>query len=353
MNMKRVFSLLTAAVLALALTGCGSAPASAGRIGEVEIPAGLYLIMQLSAYNEAQSRMADPAGDPLTATITINGEELSGTDYIAAATHEFLSDYAAVRTLYPQLGGVLSEEDKAQAARTADELWSTSGAHFEANGIGRESIGLYTEFAAQRQQMLELLYGAGGPMAVSPAALDDYITQNYRQAKFVGFPLYDLTTYQALDDVGDAQVTELAQQAAERLGAGEDPAALAAELLPPVYTMLGGQFTQEAAAANSGVTVFTPGQIEYYTSPEVREQLLAAKPGDTLVVDVDSQRLALRMEPVAQGEGEDIAALRPGALAEMKTAEMDDYLLEQGDALVWALDEAAVKAYSPKNIVSE
>ena len=94
----KVFSLAMAGGMLLALAGCNmSAPSTVGNIGGVEIPSGLYLLMQYNAYNTAASKATLPEGkksDDVKAVLkaectgTIGDEEVTatGAEYIQKLT---------------------------------------------------------------------------------------------------------------------------------------------------------------------------------------------------------------------------------------------------------------------------
>lgn len=350
MNVKRILALLLAALLALGCVGCTfSTPAAVGKVGDEEISAGVYLLLQLNAYTEAANKLSDSSADVLSSTIKVDDQDVAGADFIADRTHELLGDYAATRQVFANAGGSLSEEDQNYVHSYAQNLWETNKDTYQANGIGQTSLESFVEYSVMRQALPELLYGQNGTAApVSDEELTTYINDNYRSARFIGFPLLNYSTYTALDEEGDKTVTQLAQQASERLKAGEDAQAVADELLPQVFTLLGMEYSAESADGSVGSTVFSPSQMEYYGS-EVKDKLLAAKPGDALVADISLSRMAMVMEPVLN-ETTTLDSLRSNALVEMKSNDLDTLLKETAEGFAWELDEKAMKTYSASKI---
>ena len=68
MKHTKTLALASAALMALGLAGC-STPASAGKVGDMDISSGLYLLMQLNAYNEAAGLVEDSSADVLDQTV--------------------------------------------------------------------------------------------------------------------------------------------------------------------------------------------------------------------------------------------------------------------------------------------
>lgn len=349
MKVKRILALLLAALLALGCVGCTtSTPATVGKVGDEEIAAGVYLLMQLNAYTEAANQVTDSSADVLTATIKVEDQDVTGADFVADRTRELLGDFVAVHQTFASAGGVLTEEDQNYVDTYTQNLWDTNKDYYAANGIGQASLRSFVEYSVMRQALPELLYGPEGSEPVSDEALTAYITENYRSARFISFPLLNYSSYTALDEEGDKTVSQLAQQASERMKAGEDAQAVADELLPQAFTLLGMEYTAESASGSVGSTIFSPSQLDYYGST-VKDQLLAAKPGDALVADVSLNRMALVMEPVLN-ETTTLDSLRSSALVEMKSGDLDTLLEQTAQGLNWELDEKSMKTYSPKKI---
>ena len=349
MKIKRFLALTMAAAMALGMVGCAfSTPATVGTVGETEIPAGIYLALQLDAYSDAAAQVTDSSADVLDATITVDGAEVKGADYVADKTHEFVGDYAATLALYTELGGELTAEEKDMAKLYTDDMWASSSEAYKANGIGQASLQAYVEYTIMRQALLEMVYGPEGSQPVSDADLTAYITDNYRAASYISFPLLNYSTYTALDEEGDKTVTELAQAAADRVKAGEDAVLVASEQLPTAFELLGMDFSLDAAASSVGDTVFSPSQMASF-GEDAKQQLMAAKEGDALVLDISANRMAMLLKPVFS-ETMTLDVLRPSALSEMKTADLDTLLAEKAEGMEWNLDDGAVKTYSAKNI---
>ena len=69
------------------------------------------------------------------------------------------------------MNGVLDDAATAEAADTADNLWSTNGDLYTANGISKTSLQTYLLNAQKAKALLKMTYGPDG---TTPVAEDEY-----------------------------------------------------------------------------------------------------------------------------------------------------------------------------------
>lgn len=348
MKTKRFAALaLAALMLAAMLAGCTfKAPETVGSVGGVNIPAGLYLLLQYNAYGRAAGQTTEE--DVLKAALTVDGEEMTGLAFVQRETLSAVEQYAAVELLFDQLGGSLNEADLAYANAYAESIWSSSQEELAANGIGLVSLKLWMENTAKAGALLELGYGPDGAEPVSDAELTRFISENFARASYLALPLLDYSTYSMVDEEGDKQVTAIAEKIRAGRLAGEDWAALAAAHLPDAYALVNQSFDAATADTAAGSLLAPASQLTQY-GEQARDTLLAAKPGDVVIVDTGLSRLVCELEEVL-GEDVTLEDLRSTALSEMKQDELDGKVAELGASLEHALDQSAMDRYSPKNI---
>lgn len=348
MKNKRFAALALAALLfAALLSGCTfKAPATVGSVGDVEIPAGVYLLLQYNVYGRAEGLTTEE--DVLKATLTVDEEEIAGQEYVRRETLAAVENYAAVETLFAQLEGSLTEEELAAADSYAETLWEGSQDQLRQNGIGLASLKLWMENSARAGKLLEMVYGPDGTQAVSDAELTAFIGENFARGSYLALPLLDYSTYTVLDEEGDAQMKTIAEEIKAGLLAGRTMQELAAEYLPEAYELLGQSFDAANAEAAVG-SLLTPASGLAQYGEDAQAELLDAAPGEVVVVDAGMNRLVCQMQAVL-GDGVTLEDLRSSALSEMKQDELDDALSQLGENLPHALDESAMNRYSPKNI---
>lgn len=348
MKNKRFAALALAALLLAALfAGCTfKAPATVGKVGDVEIPAGLYLLLQYNVYGRAEGLTTEE--DVLKATLTVDEEEILGQDYLRRETLKAVENYAAVEILFAQLGGSLTEEELASADGYAETLWAGSQDKFSQNGIGLASLKLWMENSARAGKLLEMVYGPDGQQPVADAELTAFVNENYARASYLALPLLDYSTYTVLDEEGDKQMNEIAGKIKAGLLAGEPIKELAAQYLPDAYALLNQSFDAANAEAAVGSLLAPASQLAQY-GEQAQSDLLGAKPGDVVIVDAGMNRLVCQMQAVL-GDGVTLEDLRTSALSEMKQEELDQTLAQIGEGQPHALDQSAMDRYSPKNI---
>lgn len=263
---KKLLALACALCLCISLAGCTlSTPASVGSIGEIEIPAGIYLLAQYQAYQNAVSAananqksmtaaqylkqqipltedgQPDAAANALpAATATPDPSAASGSssqaaqatpeptatpaptpddtrwvtvgEYVAGEVRRSLQYYAAVETRFAQLGGELTAEETAQADSYAQQLWENYGDTYTANGIGLNTIRQYEYNYFKAIRLLTLVYGAEGETPVSDEALTGHLQQDMFYGYYVIVPMYNTSTFAFADATQTADMLTAAQQ---------------------------------------------------------------------------------------------------------------------------------------------
>lgn len=366
----KFISLGLAAAMALGFAGCAvSTPATVGTIGGVEIPAGIYLLAQYNAYNTASS-LADLATGETAQDVkavlkaectgTIGEEEVTATgeEYIARLTARNLEYYAAVESRFAELGGVLDEEATAEAAETADSLWSTGEALYTANGIGKATLQTYLLNAQKAQAILELTYGAGGIEPVTDAEYEAYLADACYYIESVQLPLLDYSTYTFATDEQKEEISALADACVDELNASTAETATglyaaAAVYVPQVMSVLGSEVDTAQALYYAGSQLYLPADLASFQSGEVNDltdPLDAVPMGEWVKIDLGLYYVAAhRVDPLETYALEDLLA-QYDLLTSMKSEEIQAELYEAGAALDHALDQSAMKTYAASKI---
>ena len=148
-----------------------------------------------------------------TCTGTINGEDVTavGSDYVAQLTTRAIEYYAAVEKQFAEQNGVLDDTATAEAAKTADSLWSSNGDLYTANGIGKSSVDAYLLNAQKAKVLLKMTYGPDGTSPVTDAEYTDYINNDCYYIEAVQFPLVNYSTYSMADDDQKAAIMATAE----------------------------------------------------------------------------------------------------------------------------------------------
>lgn len=367
----KFLSLGMALVLALSASGCAiTTPAVVGSIGGVEIPAGIYLLAQYNAYSSAASaadlatgETADDVRAVLNAqcTGTIGDEEVTtdGADYVARLTLRSLQHYAAVETLFDELGGTLSDAATSEAADQAESVWSSSGDLYAANGIGKDSLEAYLLNAAKATELLQLFYGENGQTPVTDEEYIDYLENECLYLDMVQLPLFDSSTYAFADEEQSQTIESLAEECAATLnewataeqGRGERFTSLyeaAMEYVPRATEVLGATMESAQALNYAGSQLMTPDDLVTYGDALTDA---VAENGRNVWFTYNMGTAIGVLCAVDPLDAADLDSYKQSdLLTTMKQDELDQTLYEEGAALEQNLDESAMQVYKAANI---
>lgn len=371
----KFLSLGMAMLLLLAASGCTiTTPSSVGSIGDVEIPAGIYLLAQYNAYNTASGDADLATGESARdvkavlraeCTGTIGDEEVTtdGADYIAQLTLRSLEYYAAVETMFDELGGVLDDAATSEAADTAASVWESNGDLYAANGISQATIEQYLLNNQKAQACLELLYGENGQTPVTEAEYTDYLQNECLYIDEVQLPLFDANTYAFADEEQAAEIQALAEECAATLnewataeqGRSERQVSMieaASEYIPRTGEILGATMESAQALQYISSQLMTPDTLTSY-GDSLTEAADAA--GENTWFTYDTGMSVAVMCSVDPLEAYSLQELIEGydLLRTMKGTEMDNQFYAEGTALAHNLDQSAMNTYKPGNIKTE
>ena len=376
--MKQKFiSLGLALAMLLGIAGCNiTTPATVGSIGGVEIPAGIYLLAQLNAYNTAASLVdfatgesADDINVVLKAEVTgtINDEEVTtdGADYISRLTMSSLEYYAAVETLFDSLGATLEDAATSEAADSASSMWESQGDLYTANGISQDSLEAYLLVDQKAQACLDALYGPDGQQPVTEDEYRDFIENDCRFIESVSFPLIDYSTYNMVStgDTAYTEIQDLAAQCAVDLNESLPVTNAITELsilqsaaayyVPQAMEALGSTLESAQASYYASAQLYLPSELESYSDGNGGNTLtdaLDANPGSFVTVDMGSALVvACAVDPLSVYDVDTFVSSYD-LLTEMKQQDLLDQLYSDGATMEHALDEGAMNTYKVQNI---
>ena len=376
--MKQKFiSLGLALAMLLGIAGCNiTTPATVGSIGGVEIPAGIYLLAQLNAYNTAASLVdfatgesADDINVVLKAEVTgtINDEEVTtdGADYISRLTMSSLEYYAAVETLFDSLGATLEDAATSEAADSASSMWESQGDLYTANGISQDSLEAYLLVDQKAQACLDALYGPDGQQPVTEDEYRDFIENDCRFIESVSFPLIDYSTYNMVStgDTAYTEIQDLAAQCAVDLNESLPVTNAITELsilqsaaayyVPQAMEALGSTLESAQASYYASAQLYLPSELESYSDGNGGNTLtdaLDANPGSFVTVDMGSALVvACAVDPLSVYDVDTFVSSYD-LLTEMKQQDLLDQLYSDGATMEHALDESAMNTYKVQNI---
>ena len=369
----KLFSLGMAAAMLLALGGCAmSTPANVGSIGGVEIPAGVYLLAQYNSYNTASGLAKLATGETASdvkavlkaeCTGTINGEEVTtdGADYVSQLTTRAIEYYAAVEKEFDELGSTLDDAATAEAANSADSLWSSNGDLYTANGISKSTVETYLLNAQKAKAILNLTYGADGTTPVTETEYTDYVNNECYYVETVQFPLVNYSSYSLATDDQKAQIeaiaaqcqAELDEQATAETASNSALYTAAMTYVPQAMSILGSTMESAQAVYYAGSQLYTPTDLASFGSDsynDLTDPLDEVPLGSWTTIDLGTTMLvARRIDPFKTYTVDELNSMYD-MLTSMKSDEIQSKLYADGAALEHNLDTSAINTYSASKI---
>ena len=370
----KLLSLGVAAAMLLALAGCNiSTPSSVGTIGNVDIPAGVYLLAQYNAYNTA-SGLADLATGESASDVkavlkaectgTIGDEEVTatGAEYVEKLTMRAIEYYAAVETKFAELGATLEDAATSEVADNVESMWESNGDLYEANGIGKVSLQAYLLNAQKAVTILDLLYGPQGTTPVSDEEYTDFINNSCYYIESVQIPLIDYSTYTMADDTQKEQIQQVAEQCLQQLQVEADGQTVsssalyeaAATYVPQAMELLGATMEDASQAVYyAGSQLYTPDDLASYGSDEynnLTDPLDEAGMNEWTTIDLGTTILvARRVDPFKTYTVAQLTSMYD-LLTALKGDDLQNQFYADGAAFNHALDEGTMKTYSASKI---
>lgn len=161
--MKKIIALLLALLLLACLTACSANGDYALTVSDFNVPSGLY------AYylNEVMS-------DPKAYSV-----ESGDSEKISEKAAELCRECVAADKLMKESKITLDLYLKSDAAQDTESIWSLFGAYYKSVGVQKTDITLVNTFNAQKKQLVQYYYGAGGKKPVSEDDLKERFVEIY------------------------------------------------------------------------------------------------------------------------------------------------------------------------------
>ena len=369
----KLFSLAMAVSMVLALAGCAmSTPSTVGSIGGIEIPAGIYLLAQYNSYNTAANAAELATGETAsdvkavlkaTCTGTIGDEEVTttGSEYVAKLTDRAISYYAEVERRFTEMNGVLNDAATAEAADTADSLWSTNGDLYTANGISKTSLQTYLLNAQKAKALLNMTYGPDGTTPVAKDEYTDFVNNDCYYIEAVQFPLVDYSTYSMADDdqkaaimaTAESCMAELNTTATAETASNSALYTAAMTYVPQAMAAMGSSLDASQAVYYAASQLYTPDDLSSYGSDEynnLTDPLDEAGLNHWTTINLGTTILVARkIDPFKTYTVDELNSMYD-LLSSMKSTDIQSDLYAAGAALEHNLNSSALNTYSASKI---
>lgn len=239
---KKLAAAVSAAVIALSLSGCGDR-GSLMTVDGTEIRNGIYINYLLESMSDAQSKVnADSDTSSADSTdsesetdfwsSTIEGKDVS--EWIKENAMENVREHIGVQRLCEQFNITLTDEELSEINTQCDKTWDsvdiyakylygfdTLGGMYEARGISLDSYKEIIRVGVLRNKLFLHYYGEGGEQSVPDDEYNKFVNENYAAIRVMTLPYTDYSG-NALEDEAEIQaVKDKANEYAERLNNGE------------------------------------------------------------------------------------------------------------------------------------
>ena len=317
--------------------GC-STPSSVGTVGDVEIPSGLYLMLQLNAYEQAAQKVEDSKKPILKQTV----DETPAKDWIEEKTLQNVQRYAGILSLSQEMNITLAQSDETLIENTLENEWNYYEEYYTKNGIGKETLRAFLESEQKAILLLEQIYGVNGTEPVSEEELNKYIETNYSGISYFSLPLIT-SDYTIANDEQKEKIREVAKDSISQLEQGQDMETVAKESTKKVYELLGKDTSTIEDTTVQTSTISLPGNEE---SP-LNKALFDTEVGgfgsseDTSGFGITIFRRDSLTDP---------KQFASSALSSMKKDEFTQKLIDKGAEMGVNLNKSAQQALSVNNI---
>lgn len=202
--MKKVSKSIAALLCGAMIAGMGACSTGSGPmvVNGKELRAGIYILKQQAAVNEAMTKLKEEQPDLDTSVDHFNflGQTVEGKNFaqwVYDKTIEGCKEYVAIEQLFADNNLVLGPEVESQIDSYINNVWSyslgdkTYGETFEHLGVSQQSY-KDAQIGIQKEGILfDYLYSAGGPNAVSDEELNAKINEKYVGINYISYKLKD------------------------------------------------------------------------------------------------------------------------------------------------------------------
>ena len=320
----------------------------------------------ISGVTKKEETLADGAATvaALSAAVTAMDDEevtATGSEYVAKLTDRAISYYAEVERRFTEMNGVLDDAATAEAADTGDNLWSTNGDLYTANGISKTSLQTYLLNAQKAKALLKMTYGPDGTTPVAEDEYTDFVNNDCYYIEAVQFPLVDYSTYSMADDdqkaaimaTAESCMAELNTTATAETASNSALYTAAMTYVPQAMAAMGSSLDASQAVYYAASQLYTPDDLSSYGSDEynnLTDPLDEAGLNHWTTINLGTTILVARkIDPFKTYTVDELNSMYD-LLSSMKSTDIQSELYAAGAALEHNLNSSALNTYSASKI---
>lgn len=338
--LKRLTASLLCVAMLAGMTACSGADKTwAAKTNEKTLPIGVYIYYEYLAYQNASSKVEDSTKPVLEQKV----ENTDATEWIKKKALDYTKLLFVIDDKMKELKLSLTDAETKEITSTAASQWTSYSSTLEGYGISKESFTTATaEFNTKSAKVFNAIYGEKGSKAVSEADLKAYFEKNYTDFSYVMLPLYDPTTYAALDEKTEKEYKQFLDDQAAALNKGSTT-------FDAVSTAAQTKLKLDYAPSQNVTTVLN--EESGYPS-DLISLINGMKVGEAKTITLSTVSAALLVmksdvtkKTVAQISGE---STRSTILTNMKHQEFEDEMTKiAGESKTITVNQKAIDSYPP------
>ena len=336
MKIRPIRLVLTMVLLCLLHSGCQAAEENyICKVGDEEIPVGVYIYWQVLATREAIDHLPD--GTALDAAIwrqNIGGIPVE--DWINAEARADLLRQVGAEALFDKMGLAIDLEARADLDSWVEGEWRAISAAHEKSGIAKSSFYRVNESIQKQRLLFLLLYGEDGSEALSTQEIQAYFRADYARFTYLHYVKSGDSTGSPDAAKNSVMRTEAAGYY-DRARAGED-----------FYSLLDERNGTTGQDYSDFYYMTTRDTFVDYPA-ELIEQVFDTPIGEVGLCETETYIFVfLRQDPMTNPE--DYAALEFNLRYSLRGEVFEQMLTQKAASLSITISERSLKKYRPSNI---
>lgn len=345
-NISKILIGLMAGLVVIGTTSCGDT-SWAMEIDGQKLPAGIYLINQSTALNQASSE--EGYDEELKDKWDNKIGDLKLEEWVNNKAKDLTKRYVVVENLFKEKGLTLTEEEVANVESNVEYLWTYTSETYEKLGVSKDSYYKSMENQAKQEAIFKKIYGKDGEKAVSDDDLKKYYADNYLKVNVASYSTKNAETGKDMTEEEKKDVENKANEDLKRIQEGTSIATILEELNPSASQTNEDGTTQAVETPTEEET-----QIEIHKegnnqiSDELTKQIFEKAVINQPVLLSDENGFYIVKSYETSLKNEEIETKRLDILYRYKLKEFEAYLDDLGKDLKSTENKNAINTFKPK-----
>lgn len=330
-KIKNLLSIMLAFVILFSASGCSNKSWCVKDENET-LPVGVYICYMYSAYQTAQSKVADTKKSVLKQTV----EDKNGEDYIKDTALINCKNILAVNSKLNELNISLTDEEIEEAKNSVSSTWSQMSKILEGYGISKDSFDIAIGVAPVKyEKLFEALYSEGGTQEVTEEDFKNYFQNEYISYSYISKSITDL------DDEQKTSLEENFNNYAAKINDGSSNINDISEEYKTSENLESSPLVNNVAKSD-----------EIYLPDDVKDVLINLQTNNAQLVKTDSQYYLIYKDDISNSLSKlEDQNFKQQLLVTMKNDEFTSMLDETANSLNISINKSALRKYKPSMFV--